>query len=93
MSVKGPHGGNYQTAPVHSNFKPGRQIPLLSWHGIHFIYGDVAKVASVEYKLWAGVPERLYETGDIDATDVSLPYIDEVTDPAGPYLSSIDNYP
>jgi len=52
-------------------------------------YGDVAKVASVEYKLWAGVPERLYETGDIDATDVSLPYIDEVTDPAGPYLSQL----
>jgi len=52
-------------------------------------YGDVAKVASVEYKLWAGVPERLYETGDIDATDVSQPYIDEVTDPAGPYLSQL----
>ena len=52
-------------------------------------YGDVAKVASVEYKLWAGVPERLYETGDIDATDVSLPYIDEVTDPAGSYLSQL----
>ena len=52
-------------------------------------YGDVAKVASVEYKLWAGVPERLYETGDIDATDVSLPYIDEVTDPAGQYLSQL----
>jgi oligopeptide transport system substrate-binding protein len=52
-------------------------------------YGDVAKVASVEYKLWAGVPERLYETGDIDAADVSLPYIDEVTDPAGPYLSQL----
>ena len=52
-------------------------------------YGDVAKVASVEYKLWAGVPERLYETGDIDAADVSLPYIDEITDPAGPYLSQL----
>ena len=52
-------------------------------------YGDVAKVASVEYKLWAGVPERLYETGDIDAAYVSLPYIDEVTDPAGPYLSQL----
>ena len=52
-------------------------------------YGDVAKVASVEYKLWAGVPERLYETGDIDAAGVSLPYIDEITDPAGPYLSQL----
>ena len=52
-------------------------------------YGDAAKLASVEYKLWAGVPERLFETGDIDAADVSLPYIDEVTDPAGSYLSQL----
>ena len=52
-------------------------------------YGDVAKVASVEYQLWSGVPERLYETGDIDATGVSLPYIDEVTDSAGPYLTQL----
>jgi len=52
-------------------------------------YGDVAKVASVNYGLWSGVPERLYETGDIDATGVSLPYIDEVTDPAGQYLSQL----
>ena len=52
-------------------------------------YGDVAKVASVNYGLWSGVPERLFETGDIDATGVSLPYIDEVTDPAGPYLSQL----
>ena len=52
-------------------------------------YGDVAKVASVEYKLWAGIPERLFETGDIDAADVSLPYINEVTDPAGQYLSQL----
>ena len=52
-------------------------------------YGDIAKLASVEYKLWAGIPERLFETGDIDATSVSLPYIDSVTDPAGPYLSQL----
>jgi len=52
-------------------------------------YGDVAKLAEIDYKLWAGVPERLYETGDIDATGVSLPYIDEVTDPAGQYLSQL----
>lgn len=52
-------------------------------------YGDVAKIASVNYKLFAGVPERLYETGDIDATSVSLPFIDEVTDKTGPYLSQL----
>jgi oligopeptide transport system substrate-binding protein len=52
-------------------------------------YGDIAKIASVEYKLWAGVPERLFETGDIDATGVSLPYIDEVMDKSGPYLSQL----
>jgi oligopeptide transport system substrate-binding protein len=52
-------------------------------------YGEVAKIASVEYKLWAGVPMRLYETGDIDVTSVSLPYIDQVTDKAGSYLTQL----
>jgi len=52
-------------------------------------YGDVAKVSSVEYKLWAGVPERLYETGDIDAAGVSLPYIDAVMDKSGSLLNQL----
>ena len=52
-------------------------------------YAEKAKIASVEYKLWAGVPMRLYETGDIDITGVSLSYIDQVTDKEGSYLSQL----
>ena len=56
-------------------------------------YGEMAKVASVEFKLWAGVPMRLYETGDIDVTDVSLDYIDEVTDKSGSYYTQLITVP
>lgn len=52
-------------------------------------YGDMAEISSVEYKLWAGVPMRLYETGEIDITGVSLSYIDQVTDKAGSYFSQL----
>jgi oligopeptide transport system substrate-binding protein len=39
------------------------------------------------------VPQRLYETGDIDATGVGADYIDMVTDPEGAYLSQLNIYP
>jgi len=58
-----------------------------------YYYGEKAKLATVTYKLWSGVPQRLYETGDIDATDVGTDYIDMVTDPAGQYLSQLKIYP
>jgi oligopeptide transport system substrate-binding protein len=56
-------------------------------------YGEKAKMATVTYKLWSGVPQRLYETGDIDATEVGSDYIDMVTDPEGQYLSQLNIYP
>ena len=56
-------------------------------------YGEKAKLATVTFKLWAGVPMRLYETGDIDATGVSMSYIDMVTDEAGPYLKEMTVLP
>ncbi len=48
-------------------------------------YGELAKVNSVVFQLWGGVPMNMYETGEIDVTDVSLSYIDKVMDKAGPF--------
>ena len=48
-------------------------------------YGEKARLDRVEFQLWSGVPMRMYETGDIDVTGVSVTYIDRVTDPAGPF--------
>ncbi|MCX6003601.1 MAG: peptide ABC transporter substrate-binding protein [Chloroflexi bacterium] len=56
-------------------------------------YGEMAKVASVNYELWAGVPMRMYEMGQIDVTDVSLPYIDQVTDKSGSYYTQLMTVP
>ena len=52
-------------------------------------YGRLAKVDFVAFHLWAGVPMNLYETGEIDVTDVYIPYIDKVTDKAGPFYREL----
>jgi oligopeptide transport system substrate-binding protein len=56
-------------------------------------YGEKASLDSVEYQLWSGVPMRMYETGDIDVTGVSVLYIDRVTDPAGPFYGELRSVP
>jgi len=53
-------------------------------------YDNVAKVDFVAFHLWAGVPFNLYETGEIDATDVNLLYIDKAKDEAGPFHLELD---
>jgi oligopeptide transport system substrate-binding protein len=52
-------------------------------------YGDAAGLERVEFALWSGVPMNLYETGDIDTAGVSVPYIDRVTDKAGPFSDQL----
>jgi len=52
-------------------------------------YGEVAKVNSVVFHLWAGVPMNLYEVGEIDVTSVYMDYIDKVTDKAGPFYRDL----
>jgi len=52
-------------------------------------YGELAGVNSVVFHLWAGVPMNLYETGEIDVTDVRMDYIDKVTDKAGPFYRDL----
>jgi oligopeptide transport system substrate-binding protein len=56
-------------------------------------YGEVPKIPSVNYHLWAGVPMRMYETGEIDVTSVYLDYIDRVTDEAGPFYRDLEIVP
>lgn len=56
-------------------------------------YGKKANLDKVEFQLWSGVPMRMYETGDIDVTGVSVTYIDRVTDPAGPFHDQLQKVP
>ena len=52
-------------------------------------YGEKAKVDSVDFQLWGGVPMNLYETDEIDVAGVSLIYIDKVTDKAGQFYQDL----
>jgi oligopeptide transport system substrate-binding protein len=54
-----------------------------------FYYGDLAKVSQVAFHLWGGVPMNMYETGEIDITDVSSSYIEKATDKAGPFYQDL----
>jgi oligopeptide transport system substrate-binding protein len=56
-------------------------------------YGEKAKVTSVQYLLWQGVPMNMYETGQIDVAGVSVIYIDRVTDKAGPFYTQLQTTP
>ena len=47
-------------------------------------YLEPAKIEQVVYRLWGGVPMRMYETGEIDVTNVYLGDIERVLDPANP---------
>ena len=53
-------------------------------------YGQKAKVDSIVFSLWGGLPMNLYETGEIDVTFVSLSYIDRITDEAGPFYDELE---
>ena len=53
-------------------------------------YGERAKLASIVYLLWGGVPMNMYETEEIDVTNVGLDYLDRVTDMAGPFYQQLD---
>jgi len=52
-------------------------------------YGEVARVDSVVFQLWGGVPMNMYELGEIDVTPVSINYIDRVTDESGPFYQDL----
>lgn len=64
---------------------------VLEWNPDY--YGEKAKVATVTFKLLAGVPMRMYETGEIDATGVGAAYIDMATDEVGPFAKELSTIP
>jgi len=56
-------------------------------------YDAAAKVDFVAFQLWGGVPMNMYETGEIDVSDVYLNYIDKVTDPTSPFHQELTVIP
>ncbi len=56
-------------------------------------YDELAKLGSVVFHLWGGVPMDMYETGEIDVAGVSVYYIDKVTDKAGPFYDELVTVP
>ena len=56
-------------------------------------YGEKAKLDSVVFQLWGGVPINMYETGKIDAASVYLSYIEKVTDETGPFYRELSIVP
>ena len=56
-------------------------------------YGTMAKLDSVVFHLFGGIPMDLYETGRIDVAGVSVSYIDRVTDTAGPFYRELTAAP
>jgi len=69
--------------------KQWEESSLLVLERNELYYGELAKVNSVAFQLWSGVPMDLYETGEIDVTGVSIDYIDKVTDKAGPFYTDL----
>ena len=56
-------------------------------------HGELAKVQSVVFWLWAGVPMNLYEMVKIDIAEVYINYIDKATDKAGPFYRELSVVP
>ena len=52
-------------------------------------HGQTANIGEVSFQMLSGLPMNLYETGDIDAAEVSYLYIDKVTDPAGSFYEQL----
>ena len=52
-------------------------------------YNDLAGVELVIFHLWAGVPMNMYETGQIDISQVDLAYVDKINDKAGSFYQDL----
>ncbi|UCG83742.1 MAG: peptide ABC transporter substrate-binding protein, partial [Dehalococcoidia bacterium] len=56
-------------------------------------YLNLPRIEEVIYLLYAGIPIRMYETGQIDVTDVSLGDIERVLDPDNPLNAQLSITP
>jgi len=68
------------------------QGSLLILQPNQYYYGDKAAVG-VAFQLLNGVPMSLYETGDIDVTDISQLYIERAGDEMGPFVDQLHVFP
>jgi oligopeptide transport system substrate-binding protein len=68
------------------SWEPGNQF-VLQRNPLY--YGEQARLASVVFHLWAGVPMNMYELGDLDVAEVDLSYYDRLVDEAGPFLAEL----
>ena len=73
--------------------KEWRENDLLVLERYDNYFGTKANLDRVEFQLWSGVPMRMYETGEIDVTGVSVLHIDRVTDTAGPFHQELQIVP
>jgi len=56
-------------------------------------YRTPARLEKIVFKILAGVSNDLYETGEIDLTEVSRNYIDIATDDRGPFSGQLSIFP
>ena len=68
----------------------GQQL-VLERNGLY--YGELAKVSQVVFHLWGGVPMNMYETAEIDVSNVDINYIEKATDEAGPFYRDLSVVP
>jgi oligopeptide transport system substrate-binding protein len=52
-------------------------------------YGKVPSLKTVRFKLYAGTPMFLYETGEIDVAEVHQAFIARAKDPSGPFAREL----
>jgi oligopeptide transport system substrate-binding protein len=89
-------GGEWWRSPNGTGpfkLKQWQQSELLVLERNELYYGELAKVDSVAFQLWGGVPMNMYETGEIDVTDVGISYIEKVTDETGPFYLDLSVVP
>ena len=56
-------------------------------------YQEPTKVKYAVFRLWGGIPMRMYETGETDVTDVYLADIERVLDPSNPLNQELISTP
>jgi oligopeptide transport system substrate-binding protein len=85
-------GGEWWRSPNGTGpfrLKQWRETEVLILERNELYYGEVAKLNLVVFLLWSGVPMNMYETGEIDVTDVPTSYIEKVTDETGPFYMDL----
>ena len=56
-------------------------------------YGTIARLKSVVFHMLSGLPMNLYESGETDVAEVSLAYLDRVSDPEGSFHDQLQIVP